>query len=176
MDDNDKTPIRDRIELKKRSKTLKKSARKHAKRVEGATIRHAQRFLINRWDKIREVRMHIILWLGGVGVLIGLVGLQMVWFQTSYVAQAPVSGGTYAEAIKGTIDTLNPLFATKPAELAASHLLFSSLYANDTTGHLRGDIASSMTNEEDKVYTVKLRKDAKWHDGDKLMQTILYSR
>jgi len=168
MDDNDKTPIRDRIELKKRSKTLKKSARKHAKRVEGATIRHAQRFLINRWDKIREVRMHIILWLGGVGVLIGLVGLQMVWFQTSYVAQAPVSGGTYAEAIKGTIDTLNPLFATKPAELAASHLLFSSLYANDTTGHLRGDIASSMTNEEDKVYTVKLRKDAKWHDGDKL--------
>ena len=167
-DNNDKPVLRDRIKLKKRSKTLRKNAQKHAKRVEGATMRHAQRFLVNRWDKIREVRLHIIVWMGSVGVLIGLVGIQMVWFQRSYVAQAPVSGGTYAEAIKGTIDTLNPLFATKPAELAASHLLFSKLYTNDTTGHLRGDIAAGMTNESDKTFTVKLRKDARWHDGERL--------
>ena len=164
MSDDDKPALRDRIELKKRSKTLKK----HAKRVEGATVRHAQRFLVNRWDKIREVRLHIIIWLGSVGVLIGLVGLQMLWFQRSYVTQAPVSGGTYAEAIKGSIDTLNPLYAIKPAELAASHLLFSSLYANDTTGHLKGDIASSMSNEGDKIFTVKLRQDIRWHDGERL--------
>lgn len=168
MNDDEKPALRERIELKKRSKIFKKSAQKHAKRVEGATVRHAQRFLINRWDKIREVRLHIIAWLGGIGILIGLVGLQMVWFQKSYLVQAPVSGGTYAEALKGSIDTLNPLFATKPAELAASHLLFSSLYANDVTGHLKGDLAASMQNEDDKIYTVKIRTDAKWHDGEKL--------
>lgn len=90
-------------------------------------MRHAHRFLVSRWDKVREIRLHIIVWLGSVAVLIALVGLQMVWFQRSYVTRAAVSGGTYAEAIKGSIDTLNPLYATKPAELAASHLLFSSL-------------------------------------------------
>lgn len=168
MDDNNKAAWRERIQLKKRSKTLKKTAQKQARKVEGATMRHAHRFLVSRWDKVREIRLHIIVWLGSVAVLIALVGLQMVWFQRSYVTRAAVSGGTYAEAIKGSIDTLNPLYATKPAELAASHLLFSSLYENDTTGHLRGDIAKSMTIDGDKVFTVRLRPDVRWHDGEPL--------
>lgn len=153
-----------RFELKKRSRTLRRQARK----VEGVTTRHAQRFLVNRWDKIREIRLHIILWLSGVGVLIAVVGVQMTWFQQSYITKAAVGGGTYAEAVRGPIETLNPLFATTPAELSASHLLFSSLYTTDTTGHLRGDIASTMTNENDKVFTVKIRHDARWHDGQPL--------
>ncbi len=150
-----------RFELKRRSRGIKKQAR----RAEGATVRHARRFLVNRWDKIRDIRLHIIVWLGGVGILIALVGLQMMWFQRSYITSAAISGGTYAEAVKGPIETLNPLYAATPAELSASQLLFSSLYRNDTTGHLRGDIATSMTNDNDKVFTVKLRHDARWHDG-----------
>lgn len=164
MDEEKKPALKQRLQIKKRSKKLKKQAR----RVEGATVRHAHRFLVGRWDKIREVRLHIIAWLGGVGLLIGLVGLQMLWFQRSYIDQAPVSGGTYAEAIRGPINTLNPLYASTPAELAASHILFSSLYSSDSTGHLRGNIATSMQNEGDKVFTVNLRKDARWHDGEKL--------
>lgn len=164
MDEQKKPALKERLQIKKRSRKLKKQAR----RVEGATVRHAHRFLVGRWDKIREVRIHIIGWLGGVGLLIGLVGLQMLWFQRSYVDQAPVSGGTYAEAIRGPVNTLNPLYASTPAELAASHVLFSSLYHNDSTGHLRGDIATSMKNENDKIFTINLRKDARWHDGEKL--------
>jgi peptide/nickel transport system substrate-binding protein len=167
MDDDGKKRPWKQFELKKRSKGIKRGAR----RVEGATVRHARRFLVNRWDKIRDVRLHIIMWLGGVGFLIALVGLQMMWFQHSYITTAAVNGGTYAEAVKGTIQTLNPLFATSPAELSASHLLFSSLYANDTTGHLRGDIATSIKNENDKVFTVKLRHDARWNDGQPLTAT-----
>ena len=162
--DDDKRRAWKQFELKKRSKGIKRGA----KRVEGATVRHARRFLVNRWDKIRDVRLHIILWLGGVGFLIALVGLQMMWFQRAYITTAPVDGGTYAEAVKGSIQTLNPLFATTPAEQSASHLLFSSLYANDTTGHLHGDIATSMSNENDKIFTVKLRRDARWSDGQTL--------
>jgi peptide/nickel transport system substrate-binding protein len=123
---------------------------------------------VNRWDKISEVRLHIILWLGGVGLLIGLVGLQMIWFQRGYVTAAPVSGGTYAEAVRGPIETLNPLYATTPAELAASKLLFSSLYSVDASGHLRADAAMSMANDSDKNFTVKMRKDVRWHDGQNL--------
>ena len=153
-----------RVELKRRSRGLKKQAKK----AEGATVRHARRFVLNRWENIREVRLHVIIWLGGVGVLIAIVGLQMVWFQKSYVTTAAVSGGTYAEAVKGPIDTLDPLYATTPAELAASRLLFSSLYSIDTTGHVGGDLATSMVNDSDKVFTVALRHDARWHDGQPL--------
>ena len=162
--DEEKPRWRERIELKKRSRGIKR----HARKVEGATVRHARRFLVNRWDKISEVRFHIIVWLGGVGLLIGLVGLQMIWFQRGYVTAAPVGGGTYAEAVKGPIDTLNPLYATTPAELAASKLLFSSLYSVDASGRLRGDTAVSMANDSDKNFTIKMRKDVRWHDGQKV--------
>lgn len=172
MEEEKKPAFKERLQIKKRSRKLKKQAR----RVEGATVRHAHRFLVGRWDKIREVRLHIIGWLGGVGLLIGLVGLQMLWFQRSYIDQAPVSGGTYAEAIRGPVNTLNPLYASTPAELAASHVLFSSLYHNDASGNLRGDIATSMVNEGDKVFTVNLRKDARWHDGEKLTaEDVIYT-
>jgi peptide/nickel transport system substrate-binding protein len=160
----DEKPAWKRLELKKSSRTLKK----HARRVEGATTRHAHKFLISRLDKIREVRLHIILWMGGVGALIAIVGLQMVWFQQGYVTKAATGGGTYAEAVKGPIQTLNPLFAASPAELSVSHLLFSSLYGIDSTGHIKGDIATTMTNENNKTYTVKMRQDANWQDGQPL--------
>ena len=153
-----------RFELKRGSSKL----RKHAKKAEGATIRHARRFVVNRWENIREVRLHIILWLSGIGVLIAVVGLQMLWFQRSYITTAPVDGGTYAEAVKGPIQTLDPLYATTPAEIAASRLLFSSLYSLDTTGHIRGDVAVSMANADDKAFTVKIRHDVKWSDGEPL--------
>lgn len=153
-----------RVELKRRSRGLKK----HARRAEGATVRHARRFVVNRWDNIREVRLHIIMWLGGVGLLIAIVGLQIIWFQQSYVTNAAVKGGTYAEGVKGPIQTLNPLYATTPAEVAAARLLFSSLYELDTSGHVKGDVAQTMTNENDKIFTVKMRRDAKWHDGKPL--------
>jgi hypothetical protein len=160
--DDDKKRAWKRFELRKRSKGIRRQARK----VEGATIRHARRFVVNRWDKIRDIRLHIILWLGGVGLLIGLVGLQMTWFQKSYIAKAAVSGGTYAEAVRGPIDTLNPLYAATPAELDVSHLLFSSLFSEDSTGHLKGDIATTMENASDKTFTVHMRRDARRSTAD----------
>lgn len=164
MGDGDDKTFWNRLELKRRSRKLKR----HARKAEGATVRHARRFVINRWDNIREVRLHIIMWLGGVGLLIAVVGLQMLWFQQSYVTQAAVSGGTYAEALRGPVQTLDPLYATTPAEIAASRLLFSSLYQLDTSGHVKSDVAQKMTNESDKIFTVDLRRDIKWHDGQPL--------
>lgn len=163
MGDDDRG-VWNRLEIKHRSKKLKK----HARKAENATVRHAKRFVVNRWENIREVRLHIILWLSGVGLLIAAVGLQMVWFQQSYITSAAVSGGTYAEAVKGPITTLDPLYATTPAEIAAGRLLFSSLYQLDTSGHVKNDVAETMTNEGDKTFTVKMRKDVRWHDGKPL--------
>lgn len=136
------------------------------RKAESATMRHARKFIVTRLDNIRSVRRHIISWLLLVGILIVAVGAQLVWFQESYRTTAPAEGGTYAEASLGPIDTLDPLYASSSAELAASRLLFSSLYAYDATGHLHGDLAES--TEIDKtgtLYTIKLRPNAYWHDG-----------
>ncbi len=147
----------------------RKQLAKRVKKAEGATMRHAHRFIVGRLDNMRDVRRHIIGWLLLVGVMIGLVGLQLMWFQKSYQTTTASSGGTFAEASLGSIDTLNPLYASSNAELTTSHLLFSSLYAYDTTGHLKGDLAKSITTDDTgTIYTVKIRSDAVWHDDQQL--------
>ncbi len=139
---------------------------RRVKKAEGATMRHARKFIVTRLDNIRSVRRHIIGWLILMGAMIIAVGSQFVWFQQSYQTTAPSQGGTYAEASLGPIETLDPLYASSSAEIAASRLLFSSLYTYDQTGHLRGDIAERMEIDKNgMIYTLTLRPDARWHDG-----------
>lgn len=146
-----------------------KKLSKRVKKAEGATMRHAHKFIVGRLDNMRDVRRHIIGWLVLVGVMIMIVGVQLVWFQQSYQTNAPTGGGTYAEASLGSIDTLNPLYAASNAEVASSHLLFSSLYTYDKSGNLRGDLAKNIQiDESGTVYTIKIRSDAVWHDGRRL--------
>lgn len=136
------------------------------KKVEGATVRHARRFVFKRMDSIREVRRHIILWVLTIGLIIGASGLQLMWYQQSYRATAHANDGTYAEAVLGPVNTLNPIFASTSAEESASYLLFSRLLTYDQTGHLNYDLAENMSISTDqKTYTLKLRPDAKWQDG-----------
>lgn len=139
---------------------------KRVRKAETVTVRHARKFLVGRLENIRSVRRHVISWLLLVGMMIVIVGLQLMWFQRSYQTTAPVSGGTYAEASLGPIDTLNPLYASSDAEVAASRLLFSSLYSYDSTGHLQGDLAEgTQVDSTGTLYTVTLRSNAMWHDG-----------
>jgi len=136
------------------------------KKVEGVTVKHARRFVFKRMDSIREARRHIALWVLVVGVIIGASGLQLMWYQQSYRSVANAKDGTYAEAVLGPVDTLNPIFASTSAEESASYLLFSRLLTYDKTGKLNYDLAESMTISADqKTYTVSIRPDARWQDG-----------
>jgi peptide/nickel transport system substrate-binding protein len=143
----------------------KKRFSKRVKKAEGATMRHARRFITTRLDNIRNVRRHVIGWLTLVGVMILAVGIQFMWFRDGYQTVAAAPGGTYAEAALGPIETLNPLYATTSAEISASRLMFSSLFSYDRTGHLHGDLAESIQSASPTSYIVKLRTDARWHDG-----------
>ena len=136
------------------------------KKVEGATVQHARRFVFKRMNSIREVRRHIILWILTIGLIIGASGLQLMWYQQSYRTTAYANDGTYAEAVLGPVNTLNPIFASTSAEESASALLFSRLLTYDTTGHLNYDLAAKMDISPDqKTYTIALRPDARWQDG-----------
>lgn len=144
----------------------KKDLSRRMRRVEGVTVRHARKFVVKRWSNAREVRRRIITWVVATGLLISAIGLQLMWNQQSYRTSTVANDGTYAEAVLGPVDTLNPLFATTQAEEAASHLLFSRLFTYDTTGHLNGDLATNLAvNSTGTVYMVTIRSDARWHDG-----------
>lgn len=162
----------DKVKWKKFQKLTTFDSRRLSRRVkkaEGATVRHAHKFIVKRLDNIRSVRRHVIGWLVLVGLLIIAVAGQLIWFQRNYQTTAQSEGGTYAEAVLGPINTLNPLYATTSAELSASRLLFSSLYTYDAGGSLQNDLAESATVDDSQTtYTVKLRPDAKWHDGTNL--------
>lgn len=155
----------------------RKQLARRVRRAESATQRHAHRFIIRRLDNIRLVSREITIWLLLVGALIAALGIQLIFGQHSYMATAAQGGGLYVEGALGPINTLNPLYVTTSAESSVSRLLFSSLYNYDTTGTLHQDLATSMKiDDADKAYTVTIRHDAKWHDGEPLTaKDIVYT-
>lgn len=139
---------------------------RRVRKVEGATVKHARRFVFRRISNFKEVRRHIALWVLTAGLIIGASGLQLLWYQQSYRTVAYASDGTYAEAVLGPVNTLNPIFASTSAEESVSDLLFGRLLTYDTTGNLNYDLASNMTiSKDNKTYTFEIRADAKWQDG-----------
>ena len=151
--------------LKPNRKILRRSARK----IEAATLKHAHRFIIKRLDNVRDVRHHALSWLALMMLLIGLSVLHLTIYQNAFSKIAPVGGGTYAEGVIGSLDTMNPLFVSTSAERAASKLMFSSLLSYDRYNKLRGELAETWTSADDgKSFTVTLRDHLKWHDGQPL--------
>lgn len=155
----------------------RKAAARRLRRAETVSTRHARKFLVSRLQNARLVRREILIWATLIGLMIAGMGIQFAMSQRGYMQIVPAAGGTYAEASLGPIDSLNPLYASSSAEMTISHLLFSSLYSYDQTGKLHGDIATSLTqSQEGRVYTVTIRKDAKWHDGQPLTaEDVVYT-
>lgn len=149
----------------KRIKLDRKQFARRVKKAEGATQRHAHRFIIKRIDNIRLVSREITVWLLLVGLMIAAIGFQLIWGQMSYMHETRAAGGVYVEGVVGKIETMNPLYVSTPSEAAISRLLFSSLYNYDTTGTLHQDVANGMqVNNDGREYTVTLRGDVSWHD------------
>lgn len=145
------------------------------KHAEGATQRHASRFILRRIENVRLVMTEIMIWLAAIALLIAGLGIQYSWNSQGSKKDGAKSGGVYVEGVIGNISTLNPLLAASEPEQAVSRLLFSSLYNYDATGALHTDLAESMTVKDDKVYTIKLR-NAVWHDGKKLTaEDVVYT-
>ena len=153
----------------KQLRAVRLDRKKYAKRmrkVETATRRHAHRFIVRRIDNIRLVAREITTWLVLLGLLIAGLGVQLFWSQGGYMATASRGGGVYVEGAIGEIKSVNPLFVSTNAEASVARLVFSSLYGYDTTGSLKQDLATAMVvDETQRVYTVSIRNNAKWHDG-----------
>jgi peptide/nickel transport system substrate-binding protein len=155
----------DKPSLKKRWLKIKPT-RRNIDRRQRAILRHARKFLVQRWDNLRTSRREVISWLLLVAVLVAIGSLQTVLYARCQETIAAADGGTYAEGVVDKIVTINPLYVTTDGERAASGLVYSGLLRLDETGHLRPELAMSYSVSQDgKTYSVKLRDHVKWSDG-----------
>lgn len=101
--------------------------------------------------------------------LVMLVGFGLFGFDLfiKNTVKVPKVGGRYTEAVMGSPQLINPIFATiNDVDMDLVSLVFSGLMRYDKEQKLDYDLAESHEISEDKkVYTFHLRKDAVWHDG-----------
>ena len=105
-------------------------------------------------------------------LLAGLVmaaALQSVWYSEAFRVNVYQAGGNYHEGSIGEIKTMNPLYASSSSEKVLSRLMFNGLVGADGDGGMSNVLAESIERSEDgKVWTVNLKPNLRWSDGEKL--------
>ncbi len=122
-----------------------------------------------RISRLSEVRRFIIGWIVLMILCIGGVAYQMRQLSDDFQKTVYADGGVYTEGIIGAFTNANPIYATGAVDNSVSELVFSGLLKYDENNNLVGDLAESWTsNEEGNIYTVNLKPNLKWHDGNTL--------
>lgn len=111
----------------------------------------------------KEKRLFLFLLLIAVGAGGGIF-LRTYFYFTH---PAPAIGGSYTEGVIGTPRSINPLYVSRDADRDIARLIFSGLLAYDGAGEITHDLAERYEITPDgKTYTLFLRKNAVWHDGE----------
>ena len=133
------------------------------------TEERLEKHLFKRLSRLSGVRRFITAWLA-LAVLLGVsLVLQTRGLSGYYQSLQPVPGGSYTEGIIGSFTNASPLYASGSVDRAVSRLLFSGLLTYNDQNQLVGDLALSWElDASELVYTVRLRQDVKWHDGQPL--------
>ncbi len=149
---------------------LRRRIRHQKKSIEKAGEQAGEQFeeqVLGRWRNLHKVRRFVIGWLVLVFLLMFGVFIQGRELKSYYLTEVPVPGGTFREGIVGEISNMNPIFATSAADRAASALQFNALFTYNDDNRLVGDLAKRFSVSDDgTIYTVELREDVVWHDGE----------
>jgi peptide/nickel transport system substrate-binding protein len=117
---------------------------------------------------VRPFRWQILIALGGFALLVVLLVSQGP--QGSIGTALPAEGGAYTEALVGRIVRLNPLLDyNNQVDRDIDRLLYRGLATFDARGLPQPDLAEGWSVSADgTLYTVTLRDDARWHDGERV--------
>lgn len=118
--------------------------------------------------KSLSARKIFLFWLS---VLFGLIFLflSLTTFSNKFLIEIPTYGGSLSEGVLGVPRYINPILASTDSEKDLSKLIFSGLLKKDVDGNFVNDIASDISESEDKLtYTLSINPDAKFHDKVKL--------
>ncbi|HUD05929.1 MAG TPA: peptide ABC transporter substrate-binding protein [Candidatus Saccharimonadales bacterium] len=125
--------------------------------------------IINRLGRLPNVRRFMSVWVGLLVLLIGSVVAQTLALSHYYQRPEPGPGGVYSEGILGDFTTANPIYATGSVDDAVSRLVFAGLLNYNDQNQLVDDLAQSWSSDSTgKVYTVHLKSNLTWQDGQPL--------
>jgi len=91
-------------------------------------------------------------------------------FYKAHLQIIPVAGGDYIEGAIGSIKYINPLYSSySDLDSDLTELVYSSLFKRSANAELANDLALGYEISQDgKIYTIKIRPDAVWHNGSPL--------
>lgn len=148
---------------------LVRSQHRQAARVTKKTDRSIERHFFGRIERLVKVRRFVIGWVLLFVLLFSLVALQNNALSGYYQTTQPVPGGIFREGIVGAFTNANPVYATNDVDVAVSKLIFAGLFRYDKHNQLVGNLAKSwQVDKTGQVYTVELRPNLVWQDGEPL--------
>lgn len=154
---------------KNRFRQLFKLRQEQAVAIGSRAEQQLERNFVRKFGRLRPVWRFVTGWLVLVTVLVGCVVVQTRALGGYHQSLQPTAGGIYSEGIVDTYSNANPLYATGQANGAVSKLLFASLFKFDEKNRLAGDLAVDWQSDPTgKRYTVRLKPDLTWHDGQPL--------
>jgi len=123
------------------------------------------RYFVNHLSRMEKVTIA-----GLVGVIF-IAGVSLLAAVSRSADVQAVKGGSIIEGVVGRIQVINPLYAeSNPADRDISRLVFSGLVKTGLGREFLPDLAASWeVLDKGKTYLFKLRDNAKWHDGDRML-------
>lgn len=121
--------------------------------------------LKNYWDRFTGVEQRLLLIL--FFALAAGIGLT-VWQNRAGGTRAPAVGGEYIEGLVGEVSHLNPLLSpASAADADITRVVFDGLYYFDQELNIVPNLAAEAPrlSPDGKEYTIKLRENVLWHDG-----------
>lgn len=161
-------PFRKNTELRERQNERESRHKQLASRLtKGRRIPSRRQFAL--LAKVLSPREQLI-----IRFLVGLFLVSLLVLGIRFVARhievVPKSGGSYTEALVGVPQYINPLFASaNDVDQDITTLVYSSLFTFDENFSLIPDLVEHWEISEDqKTYTITLRQDAFFHDGEQV--------
>jgi peptide/nickel transport system substrate-binding protein len=114
---------------------------------------------------MRNIRWQLLIAVGGLILVVGLLVGQTP--DTEVLTSQPAIGGVYIEALVGEIQRLNPILDIfNQVDRDIDRIIFSGLIRFDERGVPEPDLAEWTVTADASLYTVTIREDAVWHDGE----------
>ena len=123
-----------------------------------------------QWKQLPRVLTHVERRVSGTALLVLVVSM-LAWgglYVAGHRVEIPAVGGQYTEGVIGEPQFINPLYANQSdVDQDLASLLYSGLMRWDPQDGFVPDLAESLTiNEDGTVYTLKIRDNAKFHNGE----------
>jgi peptide/nickel transport system substrate-binding protein len=146
--------------------------RRSKKQVEGIGQQAevgVEKHFFKRVSRLAQVRRFIASWVVLFVLLIGGVLYQTRSLGAYYLSPQPAAGGIYNEGILGSFTNANPIYAASSVDNSVVELVFAGLFTFDANNNLVGELAKSWKVDARGLnYTVTLKPDLTWHDGQPL--------